>query len=74
MNQTKHIITLLVGVLTSVSGIAILITFQMMDSKNSAGFMDESFILVPVGYLFIGIGLIFALVYRTQRKRSKKFN
>ena len=70
MIQTKHIFTLLASIIASVAGVALLIVFEMMDSTNSVGFMDESFILVPIGYLLIGIGLIFALVYRTQKKQT----
>ncbi len=67
----KYLLILLAGIVTFGAGLTSLVLFEFVDSKNHVGFLNEAFILVPVGYLLMGIGLILGLVYRTHvKKRS----
>lgn len=60
------------GVLVAVVGLACLLAFRLIGSSvDPAGFVQEPFGLLPIGYLLVFVGALVALIgYISVQKRK----
>ncbi len=66
-------ITLYVTLVMILAGVGCFLLFSMIGSYlDSDGILHEPFFLVPIGYLFLLLGLVGGVVNLIQRKQNKK--
>lgn len=71
----KAKITLYTTIIMILAGIGCFLLVKMIGSTvDKNGFLHEPFFLIPIGYLFLLVGLVSGIVYLIQRARKNKLS
>lgn len=68
-------LTLYVTLVMILAGVGCFLLFSVIGSTvDSDGILQEPFFLVPIGYLFLLLGLIGGVINLVQRRQNKKYH
>ena len=71
----KAKITLYTTIIMILAGIGCFLLVNMIGATvDKNGFLHEPFFLIPIGYLFLLVGLVSGIVYLIQRARKNKLS